>query len=385
MDDKIRVAQIMGRMNKGGVEATVMNLFRYTDHTRFRFDFIVQQDSNYIPRKEIEALGGAVHVIAPYRHPVRYVRELAQVLDRIRPDIVHANVNALSVIPLAVAQHENVGSRIVHSHSTAHSSEIGKTAVKDMLRPFSRWKATDLAACGELSARWLYGDRAVDAGRVHFIRNAIELDSYARQPDVQAKKRELGLDDGLVVGQVGRLCVQKNQTFTLRIFAALLHERPDATLLLVGAGSGRYTRKLGQEAHKLGISAHVRFLGARNDVAELYHVFDVMAFPSKYEGLPLSLIEAQAAGCPTVVSDEVTREVNIVPGLLADLPLSASPRRWAEQLLEMAGNGPTGDEQRRNNVRLLAEAGYDIRESAKQVNAWYEKLLDEHHQGKARR
>lgn len=385
MDDRIRVAQVMGRMNKGGVEATIMNLFRYTDHTRFRFDFIVQQDSNYIPREEIEALGGSVHVIAPYRHPVRYARELSQVIDRIRPDIVHANVNALSVIPLAIAQHENVGIRIVHSHSTAHSSEIVKTAVKNMLRPFSRWKATDLAACGSLSARWLYGDRAVDTGRVHFIRNAIELDSYAMHPDIQAKKRELGLDDGLVIGQVGRLCMQKNQIFTLRIFATLLQQRPDATLLLVGAGSGRYTRKLEQEAHKLGISGHVRFLGARNDVAELYHVFDVMVFPSKYEGLPLSLIEAQAAGCPTVVSDEVTREVNIVPGLIADLPLSASPRRWAEQLLEMAGNGPAGDGQRRGNVRLLAEAGYDIKESARQVNAWYETLLDTHHQRKARR
>ncbi|PLS27459.1 glycosyl transferase [Bifidobacterium anseris] len=383
MDDRIRVAQVMGRMNKGGVEATIMNLFRYTDHSRFRFDFIVQEDSNYIPREEIEALGGSVHVIAPYKHPVHYVRELSQVLDRIRPDIVHANVNALSVIPLAVAQHENVGVRVVHSHSTAHSSEIAKTAVKNMLRPFSKWKATDLAACGELSARWLYGDRAVDGGRVHFIRNAIELDSYAMQPDVQAKKRELGLDDGLIVGQVGRLCVQKNQIFTLKVFAALLYERPDATLLLVGAGSGRYTRKLEQEAHRLGISDHVHFLGARNDVAELYHVFDVMAFPSKYEGLPLSLIEAQAAGCLTVVSDEVTREVNIVSGLIANLPLSASPRRWARQLLEMAGKGPTNDEQHGNNVRLLAEAGYDIRESAKQVNAWYEKLLDEHHQGKA--
>lgn len=384
MDDRIRVAQVMGRMNKGGVEAAIMNLFRYTDHARFRFDFIVQQDSNYIPREEIEALGGSVHVIAPYKHPVRYVRELSQVLDRIRPDIVHANVNALSVIPLAVAQRENVGVRVVHSHSTAHSSEIAKTAVKNMLRPLSKWKATDLAACGELSARWLYGDRAVDASRVHFIRNAIELDSYAMQPDVQAKKHELGLDDGLVVGQVGRLCVQKNQTFTLEVFAALLQERRDATLLLVGAGSGRYTRKLEQEAHKLGISDHVRFLGARNDVAELYHVFDVMAFPSKYEGLPLSLIEAQAAGCPTVMSDEVTREVDIVPGLIANLPLSASPRRWAGQLLEMADNEPAKDERRRNSVWLLTEAGYDIRESAKQVDSWYEKLLDEHHQGKAR-
>lgn len=384
MDDRIRVAQVMGRMNKGGVEATIMNLFRYTDHSRFRFDFIVQEDSNYIPREEIEALGGAVHTVAPYKHLGRYVRKLSQVLARIRPDIVHANVNALSVIPLAVAQHENVGIRVVHSHSTAHSSEIAKTAVKNVLRPFSRWKATDLAACGELSARWLYGDRAVDAGRVHYIRNAIELDAYARQPDVQGKKRELGLGDGLVVGQVGRLCVQKNQAFTLRAFASLLHERPDATLLLVGAGSGRSTRKLEQEAHRLGIGDHVRFLGARNDVAELYHVFDVMVFPSKYEGLPLSLIEAQAAACPTLVSDEVTREVGIVPGLIDYLSLSASTRQWAERLLGLAGRDPMREEQRQGNVRMLAEAGYDIRESARQVNAWYETLLDERHAGKDR-
>ncbi|MDE5640272.1 MAG: glycosyltransferase, partial [Bifidobacterium castoris] len=139
-----------------------------------------------------------------------------------------------------------------------------------------------------------------------------------------------------------------------------------------------------QEAHRLGIGDHVRFLGARNDVAELYHVFDVMVFPSKYEGLPLSLIEAQAAACPTLVSDEVTREVGIVPGLIDYLSLSSSPRQWAERLLGLAGQDLMGEERRRRNVRMLAEAGYDIRESARQVNAWYETLLDGRHAGKDR-
>lgn len=381
--DRIRVAQVVGRMNEGGVEATVMNLFRHTDRDRFQFDFIVQEDSSYVPREEIEDLGGNLHYIAPYKCVSSYFRDLGRVFQETRPDIVHANVNALSVFPLGVAKRTGIPIRIAHSHSTAHSSELAKTMMKNALRPFSRRNATDLAACGELSARWLFGNRAVDNGRVHIIHNAIDLEYYAAPTDIGAKRRELGIPHGLVVGQVGRLCVQKNQTFTLKVFAALLRVRPDATLVFVGAGSSKEMRSLEHEAERLGIRDHVRFLGGRNDVAELYHMFDVMIFPSKYEGLPLSLVEAQAAGCPTIASTEITKEVNIVPGMIANLPLSDSLDKWARKLVEIARCVPSDDAARGRNLRFLTAAGYAIESSAKQVNSWYEELFSRAYERKA--
>ena len=381
--DRIRVAQVVGRMNKGGVEATVMNLFRHTDHDRFKFDFIVQDDSSYVPREEIENLGGSIHSIAPYKRISSYFHDLRRVFEETRPDIVHANVNALSVFPLGVAKRAGIPIRIAHSHSTAHSSELAKTMMKNALRPFSKTNATDLAACGELSARWLFGNRAVNDGRVHIIHNAIDLGYYAAPTDIDTKRRELGIPQGLVVGQVGRLCVQKNQAFTLKVFAALLHVQPDATLVLVGAGSRKGMLGLEHEAEQLGIRDRVRFLGGRDDVSDLYHMFDVMIFPSKYEGLPLSLVEAQAAGCPTVVSTEVTKEVNIVPGMIVNLPLSGSPDEWARKLVEIGRRAPRDDAERKRDVRFLTDAGYAIEDSAKQVNAWYEELVSRAYERKA--
>ena len=370
-NDKIRVVQVVGRMNGGGVESTIMSHFRFIDRDRFHFDFVANADSTHIPYAEIEELGGTVHTVHPYRSFGKYNQDCMQLFEELHPLIVHANVNALSVFPLHAAKQEHVPIRIAHSHSTASPKEVAKTVVKDVLRPCSRMFPTHLAACGELSARWLFGNATVDSGRVKMIRNAVDLERFSVDEDMRWRIREeLGVGDAFVIGQIGRLCYQKNQEFSLRVFAELLKIHKNAVLVLVGGGDER--KQLEQEARSLGVFDRVKFLGIRKDVPAMYNAFDVMIFPSHYEGLPVSLIEAQACGCPSLISDAVTKEVQIVPGMIESLPLNAGVTMWAKTLLAL---GLRTRDARSAGGRFLKNAGYDIRDSSKDLGDWYESLI----------
>lgn len=278
----IRVAQVVGRMMGGGVEATVMNHYRHIDRSQVQFDFIVQTDSTVVPKDEIESLGGRVFYIPPYSNPVKYVNACRKLFQQIRPCIVHSHMNAVSVFTLMAAKQAGVPVRIAHSHSTSNPNEKAKTLVKNVLRPFSKVYPTHLAACSEFAARWLFGDQVVDAKQVHIIHNAIDIDRFTFNPQSRAIKRdELGVGDSqLLIGQVGRICFQKNQTFMIKVFSELLKSNPSAVLAIVGDGDDSELRK---EMHDLRIEHNVKLLGVHNDVADYYSAFDVLAFPSAYE------------------------------------------------------------------------------------------------------
>lgn len=369
----IRVAQIMGRMMGGGLEATIMNHYRHIDHSRVQFDFVIDDDSFVVPREEIESLGGRVFVVPAYRHLPAYLKALRELFTRIKPDIVHSNLNALSVFPLSAAKKAGVPIRVAHSHSTSNPAEKAKNAMKMALKPFSRVYPTAYMACSTVAARWLFGDQLVDAGKVKILKNAIDIDRFSFDARSRAERRaEFGVsDDQLVIGAVGRMCFQKNQLFTLDVFAEVLRRRPDAVLVL--AGDGDMMDAVRKRIDELGIEQSVRVLGVRNDMPQLYQAFDVLAFPSNYEGLGMAAVEAQTSGMPVIASDQVPSEASIVPGLMKQLPLGdaqADFSRWADALCAV---NPIGD--RPDEKAVVAAAGYDIDASAADLCGWYEALV----------
>ena len=355
-------------MMGGGVEATVMNHYRHIDHKHVQFDFIVQEDSTVVPVKEIESLGGRIFTIPSYKHLPQYMKICERLFRELHPVIVHSHMNSLSVFPLKAAKSAGVPVRIAHSHSTSNPREYAKTAMKMMLRPFSKVYPTHFAACSMYTARWLFGDRLVDRGVVRIIRNAIEPQSFAFSPSNRTIKRaELGVsDDQLVIGQVGRMCFQKNQLFTLNMFAELLRQRPDAVLVLVGDGD--MMDEVRNRIHQLGIGQSVRVLGVRNDMNELCQAFDVLALPSTYEGLSVVAVEAQASGLPIITSDQVSKETSVVPGLMRFLPIT-DIRPWVDAFLKAQHTPSRPDEQ-----ETMRAAGYDIKDSAARLGEWYIRL-----------
>ena len=365
----IRVAQVMGKMLGGGVESVVMNYYRHIDRSQVQFDFIVQTDSTMVPKDEIESLGGRVFYVPPYSNPVKYVNACRKLFQQIHPRIVHSHMNAVSVFTLMAAKQAGVPVRIAHSHSTSNPNEKAKTLVKNVLRPFSKVYPTHLAACSEYAARWLFGDQVVDAKQVHIIHNAIDIDRFTFNPQSRAIKRdELGIGDSqLLIGQVGRVCFQKNQTFMIKVFSELLKSTPNAILAIVGDGDDS---KLCEEIHGLTIDRNVKLLGVRDDVADYYSAFDVLAFPSTYEGLGMASIEAQAADLPVVCSDKVPKEADLIPSLVRRISLDAGIESWVS-----AFDAHESDASGRvSHAQEIAKRGYAIHLSAAELVHWYEKL-----------
>lgn len=307
MTNPIRVAQIVGKMNGGGVEAVVMNYYRHIDRSKVQFDFLVDSDSTLIPREEIESLGGRVFEIPPYQHVIEYQRELQRLFKEEGWKIVHSHINALSVFPLRAAKKAGVPVRIAHSHSTSGKGEHAKNALKAVLKTQSNRYPTHRFACSRFAGEWLFG-KAADFEVVY---NAIDLDSFRFNEEVRAQTRaDLGLiDDQFVVGHVGRFTAQKNHVFLINVFSEVAKRRDDVVLLLVGSGEDGASVK--SMVDQLGLSDRVKFLGQRSDVNHLYQAFDAFLLPSLYEGLCLVGVEAQVSGLPCLLSDTITREVDV--------------------------------------------------------------------------
>ena len=331
-DKPIRVAQVLNRMDSGGIEAVVMNYYRHIDRDQVQFDFYFAEGSAFPQREELERLGAGIFPVPAYSRPLAYHRALRRAFKSRRYPIVHAHLSTMSVFALFAAWRAGVPVRICHNHSTAHWGEGKKTLLKYILRPFNKLFATDYFACGEKAGRWMYGDRCFEAGKVRIMPNAIETERFTYDPAARQRLRgELHIPaDAFVVGHVGRFMYQKNHAFLLRVFRQLLEQRQNAWLLLVG--EGELLEQTRAQAQRLGLADRVCFTGARADVNKLYSAMDVFCLPSFYEGLPVVALEAQANGLPCVFSDRMTREV-LLSRSAVRLPFN-DQKLWALSLLE---------------------------------------------------
>lgn len=366
--EPIRIAQIMGKWVGGGVESVVMNYYRNIDRNKVQFDFICDEDSKYIPKDEIEGLGGKVILIPPYQKPFKYHKELKRVLKEGKYKIVHSHINTLSVFSLWAAKAAGVPVRIAHSHSTTNKKEWKKNFMKQILRPFCKVFATDYFCCSEKAGRWQFGNRAYNQGKVYLLNNAIDVDKFKYNKMIRKQKRkELNIKDNqLVIGHIGRFVTVKNHMFLIDVFNEICKKRKNAILLL--AGDGPLKEKIQNKVKELGLEKSVQFLGQRDDANELYQVMDLFLFPSLYEGLGMVLIEAQCSGLPCVASTEVPRGV-AVTNIVKFLCLNNSLNSWKIEILKLIKQT-----KRKNNIKIVSMSGYDIKHESKKIEKKYIKL-----------
>lgn len=364
MAEPIRVAHVIGKMIGGGVEQVVMNYYRHISRSCVQFDFLVDSDSTLVPRDEIESLGGRVFEIPPYQSLVAYMQALYRLFCAERWPIVHSHVNALSAFSLSAAKRAGVPVRIAHGHSTAGRGEPLRNLAKATLRRFSNLYPTHRLACSRCAGEWLFGKEA----DFKILYNAIDLSKFVFDEDIrEAVRADLTISSGqLAIGHVGRFEPQKNHRFLIDVFANVAKYRDDAVLIMVGSGGGR--RSIENRLVELGIADRVRLLGQRDDVDRLYQAFDVFVLPSLYEGLGLAAIEAQAAGLPCILSERITREVNVT-GLARFLPIS-DPAIWVDSLNSMAPGG-------RIAIRREDFCDYDIDSAAQRLADFYLQALSD--------
>lgn len=366
-DGPIRVAQIVGKMNNGGVETLVMNYYRYIDKSRVQFDFIFDSDSKNPPIKEIELLGGRAYSVTPYKNIIKYIFQVYKLLKNNKYEIVHSHLNTLSVFPLLAAFLSGTKIRIAHNHSTAVKGEP-KTILKDLLKPFAKIFATHYFACSEYAGRWLFGDKCFDKGRVTIINNAIDLSRFTFNKSKRNLIRtRLGFDNKLVIGHVGRVVYPKNHEFLIDIFEQIYKKNKNASLLLIGEGDLK--PNIIEKIKALNLENAVTFLGIVKDVALLYQAMDTFVLPSLYEGFGMVAIEAQAAGIKVFCSQAVPKEVK-VSDLVEFISLEKSAAYWADIILENYKSNKSVD-----YIEQVRKAGFDVEiEAEKLLNCYYDLL-----------
>ncbi len=375
----IRVLQVFTIMNRGGAESMIMNYYRKIDKNKVQFDFLVHRKEKAAFDDEIESLGGKIYPLNPINplSPSKYYNELRSFFKQHQEyKIVHSHINTFSSFPLKIAKEFKIPCRIAHAHIAIESikfsdllqnSESLKETFKKLIKLHLKKKigsySTHNFSCGEKAGKWLFGDKATFS----IMNNAINAKAFAYNPIVSAEyKAKHGLKGQLVIGHVGRFTSQKNHAYLLNIFSSLVKKHKNSTLVLIGDGPLR--EKIEAEAKKLSIYDKICFLGVRTDIPELYQMLDAFVFPSFYEGLPVTLIEAQSAGLKVYASDRITNEVFLTNDI-EFLSITASPEEWADKIIEKASS------KKQNNFDLIKEKGYDIQKNTEVFQDFYLKQI----------
>lgn len=370
MAEPIRILQIVNIMDRAGLETMIMNHYREIDRSQVQFDFLVHRPQRGEYEDEIEVLGGRIYR-APRLYPqhcLSYRSFMRRFFAEHRYPVVHSHIDAMSAFPLAMARGCGVPVRIAHSHSDAVDRDL-RYPIKEAARRKLPAIATHYWACSEAAGTFLFGK--ANLPKVHVVKNAIDLEGYRFNAETRAQMRaELGITESRVtVGHIGRFSAVKNHTFLVDVLAEMRREGTDAVLVL--AGDGELRHEVERKVSSLGLDASVRFLGLRGDVPDVIQAFDALVFPSLREGIPLSLIEAQASGLPVLASDAVSADAVVLPNA-ERLPLSAPVSEWARAAVMLAEGGRIV-----NPIPALAEAGYEIGTSACSLAAEYQRLYRE--------
>jgi glycosyltransferase involved in cell wall biosynthesis len=257
------------------------------------------------------------------------------------------------ILILQFAKKQNVAKRIIHSHNSRNMSTLINGVLHTINKKRIEKYATDFWACSQMAAEYFYPHAVLSSDRFKIIHNAIEAERFSfNQASRNTKRKELAIDDALVLGHIGRFTSQKNHEFLLKIFSEIHIRVPNSVLLLIG--DGPLYGSIKNYVHILGLADYVHFLGIREDIPELLHAMDFYIFPSIYEGLPIVLIEAQAASLYSVTSTAVSSETAITD-MISFVDLKNTHKQWAELIISKTG-------YKRNNVyEEIQNKNYDIK------------------------
>lgn len=361
-----KVLQITGTLHRGGLETFAMNVYRAIDRKRIQFDFLIHKETGpYV--EEVESLGGRVYYIPPrnkgflpfYKHLDAFFRSHA-----CEYCAVHMHVSTLSSIEaLYFARKYGIKVRIIHSHSSSVSGNKLHYLLHYLMKPFVHSWATHYLGCSNKAITWLYKGTGV-LHQTKMIKNGIDINRFTYNESVRQEVRHnLHVDKCFIVGHVGRFIWIKNHKFILDIFHELRIKVPNAKLVLVG--DGILFTEIKQLVDNMGMTKDVLFLGLRSDIDQLLQGFDAFLMPSFYEGLPVSLVEAQCAGLPVFGSDTISQDTQITPNMHF-ISLDESAEIWAKHISDCC------NEYMRNNMgNAIRKAGFDIQQTTVELTKIY--------------
>ncbi len=367
--EPIRVLQVVTIMNRGGLETMLMNYYRKIDRNRIQFDFLTHRQERGDYDDEIEKLGGKIYRMLPIRpgNYVRYFKKLDEFFEQHREyKIIHSHINENSGFILKKAKKFGIPVRIAHSHL----SDL-KFDYKYPFRLYGRMNlknsANEYFACSKRAGEWLFKNNINNKKEIKVLKNVVDSNLFKFDQNKRSSKlKELGLNSNLIIGHVGRFNPQKNHSFIIDVFNEIHKKNEDAILLLIGDG---YLKKDIQiKVNKLNLTDSVKFMGTRSDIADIMQVMDIFLFPSLFEGLPVVLIEAQSAGLKCIISDSITKEVDI-SGNIKFLNLKISIESWVDNILNT-------NTEKKDIQKKIIESGYDSETSTNWLLNYYLDKVD---------
>lgn len=374
---RVLQVQIKGSESYGGIESFLDSVYFSLDHSRCQVDFLFIGDIACPCRSQIESLGGEVyhlpidkndkrrHTIIQYGLMKGFCKE-----HRADYDVIHINngeATTLFSVSLAARIYGGKGKVVVHVHSARRISEYSHPFIALFSREAMRFTVHRYLVCSHLAAERVLPRCVSKKKRYTLVKNALDTEKFAFDPQVREEIRsDLELDDRFVIGHVGRFAKEKNHGFLLKLFRSVYQSDPCARLLLVGSGEGRVPFEKKVKEYRLESVVHILGDVPREYAAKLYQAMDVFVLPSFYEGFPVVGVEAQTAGLPMVVSDNVTSEMDFT-GLVTYLSLDDDMSEWVKAISRPRG-------LRRSYAEAAIKNGYDIQTVTESLMDLYEEI-----------
>lgn len=361
---------VLNNPGRSGAQTYAINVLRSIDRTKFQVDFVFSVDKENSYKEEILLLGSKIHFIPEFKiyNYSSYCSKWYKLLKENRFDIVHGHVSSSAVIYLKIAK--KCGCKtIVHSHSAGYRGNACLRAVKYIFTKGAKWYADYWFACSDKAARRLFGDRFNDDCRYHLIPNAIEVKRFLfdNKKRTEIRNKHKISNDTFVCGHVGSFSTPKNHKYLLEVFKELLFCKPDAILILVGDG---YLRSdIVSLSKKLEIYDKVIFVGNVGNANEYMMAMDMMIFPSLFEGFPVTVLEAQATGLYSLISDSITTEVDLT-NIVKRLSINDDCKIWVREMQS------TPLDKRIKYNKTIADSKYSMENSIELLCNLYSEAAD---------
>lgn len=358
---KIKVLYFIDRFLLGGIQALVYDIIRFKDDTKIDIEILQLDDGVVYPMEQtFREMGVTIHQLKGVwmRTPLDFPKYFKAVDSFFAVhhdyDAIHIHTGSKNYYLLKCAKKYNIPIRVAHSHNMGFQSKNPLTILMgNLMKPLLKKYATHLCGCSVEACEWLFGKGCVEKNEAHVFLNGIDTTLFAyNEKDRTDIRDEFSLQDKFVLSNVGRFEAQKNHDFLIDIFAEVSKRCSNAILLLVGIGS--LEKQIKQKVDALGIKDKVVFAGFRSDRYRFLSASDLFVLTSKYEGLGIVLIEAQAAGLPLFVSKGLPKDLEVLPDIKY-ISLNDSVEVWADAILARK------DEPRQDMQLQVSEAGFDIR------------------------
>lgn len=362
--EKIKVLYILPSLSKvNGISSYVMNYYRNLDRDKIKCDFLTLHNRENYYKSEIENNNDGVFEITleDSKNIFEFIKKIKFFIKEHNYDIIHCNVINLGVFILYFAKKYNIKTRILHVHATQTGENVFKKIRNDLILYFAKIFSNQYFACSNAAGIAMFKNK-----KFQVINNAIDEKEFLYNEDYRKEIREeLSIkDDEVLLGNIGRICEQKNQKFLLKLLNDLNKKEKKYKLIMVG--TGLLEEEIIAETKKMKLEKSIIFLGNRSDVYKIYSAIDILLLPSLYEGLPVVGIEAQCNGVPCLFSNTITDEVKIndnVKFLTID-----TNEEWIEFLEK--------SKYTRNIKNCFYNSDYDIKKQTFKLEEIYKALRD---------